>query len=77
LVRPINIDIENGNRIDNSDKLVKKYYRRAQQTLNTEMKKNKVTAVNTFAVPFLAYSFGIVNRLRKETKMLDQRLESF
>jgi hypothetical protein len=71
LIRPISIDIENGNGIDNSDKLVKKYYRRAQQTLNTEMKKNKVTAVNTFAVPFLVYSFGKVNRLRKETKMID------
>jgi len=33
------------------DKLVKEYYRRIRQTLNTELRETKIRAVNTLAVP--------------------------
>ena len=56
--------------IDNcqmKDKLVKEYYCQVQQILKTESNwKNKITAINTSAVPVLVYSFRTVNWLRKE-----------
>ena len=54
-----------GDGIDNSqmtDKIVKEYYSRIRQFLKTELNlKNKITAINMLAVPFLVYSFVIVN----------------
>ena len=52
------------------DKLLKEYYRQVRQTLNTELKKNKITAVNILAVPVLVCSFGIISWLRTETEMI-------
>jgi len=57
------------------EKLGKEYYRWVHQILKTELNsKNKITALNTLAVPFLMYSFGIVNWLRKEIEKVDQRM---
>jgi hypothetical protein len=68
---------EKGDGIDNSqmkEKLVKKYYHLIWQILKTELNlKNKITAINTLAVPDLVYSFRIVNSLRKETEKIDQK----
>jgi hypothetical protein len=60
------------------DKLVKEYYRRVRQTLKTELRENKIRAVNTLAVPLQVYSFGIVSWLRKEIEIIrSKRRESF
>jgi len=66
------LGIEEGEGIENSqmkDSLMREYYHRVQQILKTELNsKNKITAVNTFAVPVLVYSLGIVNWLEKKLK---------
>jgi hypothetical protein len=36
--------------------------------------KNKITAINTLAVPVLVYSFRIVNRVQKETEKMDRKM---
>jgi hypothetical protein len=63
------LGIEEGEGIDNrqmNDKLMKKYHHQFQQILMTELNsKNKITPTNTFAVPVLVYSFGIVNWFSK------------
>jgi hypothetical protein len=68
------LGIEEGDGIDNSqmkDKQVKEYYL-VWQILKTELNlKNKITAINTLAVPDLVYSFRIVNSLKKETGKID------
>jgi hypothetical protein len=68
-----NLDIEDCNGTDNSkmkEKLKKEYYRRILQTFNTELKENKIRALNTLAVTVLVYSFGIVSWLRREIEMI-------
>ena len=51
---------EEGDGIDSSqmkDKLVKEYCHRVWQILETDLNlKNKITTINTLAVPVLAYS---------------------
>jgi hypothetical protein len=71
------LGIEEGDGIDNSqmkDKQMKEYYHPVWQILKTELNlKNKITAINTLAVPDLVYSFRIVNSLRKETGKIDRK----
>ena len=71
------LGIGEGEGIDNNqmkDTLVKEYYHWFQQILKTELKsKNKITAINTLAVQFLVYSFGIVSWLRQEIGKINQK----
>jgi len=66
------LGIEEGEGIKNNqmkDSLMREYYHQVQQILKTELNlKNKITAVNAFAVPVLVYSLGIVNWLEKKWK---------
>jgi hypothetical protein len=66
------LGIEEGEGIDNSqmkDSLMRECYHQVQQILKTERNlKNKITAINTFAVPVLVYSLEIVNWLEKKLK---------
>jgi len=58
------LGIEEGDGIDNNqmkDKLMKEYYHRIQQLIKTELNLNKITGINMLAVPFLVYTFVIVN----------------
>jgi len=59
------LGIEEGEGIDNSlmkEKPVKEYYCWVWQILNTDLNlKNKITTVNTLAVPVLLDSFGTVS----------------
>jgi hypothetical protein len=68
---------EEGDGIDNSqmkDKQVKEYYHPVWQILKKDLNlKNKITAINTVAVPDLVYCFRIVNSLRKKTGKIDQK----
>jgi len=66
------LGIEEGEGINNSqmkDSLLREYYHQVQQILKTELNsKNKITAINTFAVSVLVYSLGKVNWLEKKLK---------
>lgn len=56
------------------DRIEKEYYRRIRQIMKTELcSKNKITAINTLAVPVVAYSFGIVDWLRADVERLDRK----
>jgi hypothetical protein len=45
-----------------TDKIVKEYYHWIRQFLKMELNlTNKITVINMLAVPFLVYSFVIVN----------------
>jgi len=56
------------------EKRVKEYYHLNWQILKAELNlKNKITAINTLAVPELVYSFRIVNSLGKETEKIDRK----
>jgi len=53
------------------------YYCWVWHILHMELKlKNKITAVNILAVPFLLYSFRRVNWLRKEIENVDQTMRN-
>ena len=60
------------------EKIRKEYYRRIRLVLKTELNsKNRIEAINTLAVPFVQYSFNIINwnladlnRLGTKTRML-------
>jgi len=57
-----------------TDRLVKEYYCWVQQILKTELNsQNKITTINTSAVPVLVYSFRIVS-LRKEIEKIDWKM---
>ena len=50
------------------------YYRRLRKILGTELNsKNKISAVNTLAVPVVTYSFNIINWTMPEIKRLDTK----
>lgn len=63
--------------IDNNEmktRIAKEYYRRIRQALKTELNaKNKIAAINTIAVPVVAYSFGIVDWLRSDIEKMDRK----
>jgi hypothetical protein len=53
------------------------YYCWVWHMLQTELKlMNKITALNILAIPFLLYTFRIVNWLRKEIKKMDQTMRN-
>lgn len=55
-------------------KLRDEYNRRVRKILRTELSAaNKLTAIGTFAVPVLQYSFGIVEWTTKEMKGIDTK----
>ena len=56
------------------EKVRKEYYRRVKLALRSELNAgNKITAVNTLAVPVLTYSFHIINWQLQEIKKLDRK----
>ena len=60
------------------EKVRKEYYRRTRLILNSQLNSaNKVTAINTLAIPVVAYSFNIVNWKVSELKKLDTKTRKF
>ena len=50
----------------------KEYYRRLRSILKTELNsQNRITAINTLAVPVVTYSFGIINWQLNDIKRMD------
>jgi len=57
------------------DKLKKEVTRRIRAILKTELNsKNRITAINTLAVPVITYSFNIINWNLSEIKKLDTKV---
>ena len=57
------------------DKLKKEVIRRVRSILKTELNaKNRITAINTLAVPVIAYSFNIINWNLNEIKKIDTKI---
>ena len=55
-------------------KIKKEYLRRIRLVLRTQLNsKNKITALNSLAVPVVSYSFTIVNWTAQEIKQLDTK----
>lgn len=53
-------------------KLNKEYIRRIRSIMNSELSaKNKITAINSLAVPVIQYSYGIIKWTQAELKKLD------
>ena len=60
------------------EKVTKEYYRRTRLILKSELNSaSKITAINTLAVPVVAYSFNIVNWNASELKKLDTKTRKF
>ena len=56
------------------EKVRKEYVRRVRAILKTEVKtKNRITAINTVAVPVVSYSFSIINWNPGEITKLDRK----
>ena len=56
----------------NKDKLTKEYTRRIRKIWSSHLNAyNKVIATNTFAVPVLTYSFGLIDWTKAELKNID------
>ena len=56
-------------------KLKKELVRRTRLILKTELNsKNRITAINTLAIPFITYSFNIIDWNLSEVKRLDVKL---
>ena len=57
------------------EKLRKEVIRRIRAILRTELNsKNRITAINTLAVPVITYSFNIINWNMSELKKLDSKI---
>jgi hypothetical protein len=71
------LGINEKNLIEHTDmktQLRKEYIRRVRKIMETELNsKNKITAINTLAVPILRYSFGIIQWKLSEIKKLDTK----
>ena len=71
------LGINEGDGIQHSgmkEKIRKEYYRRVKLVLQSELNAgNKITAINTLAVPILTYSFNIINWQLQEIKKLDRK----
>ena len=56
------------------EKIRKECIRRVRSIMKTELNsKNRITAINTLAIPFVTYSFNVVNWNLKELKKLDTK----
>ena len=56
------------------EKIRKEYCRRVKLVLKSELNAgNKITAINTLAVPILTYSFNVVNWTLQEIRKLDRK----
>ena len=56
-------------------KLKKELVRRTQLTLKTKLNsKNRITAINTLAIPVITYSFNIIDWNLSEVKRLDVKI---
>ena len=56
----------------NKEKVTKEYYRRVRKIWNSELySRNKITAHNTFAVPVLVPTFGVLDWTKKEIEDID------
>ena len=59
-------------------KLRLEYYRRIRLVLRTELNsKNKITAINSLAVPVVQYSFNIINWTLEDIRRLDRKTRKF
>ena len=60
------------------EKIRKEYYRRVRLVLKSELNAtNKFTAINTLAIPVVAYSFNIINWKLSDLKKLDVKTRKF
>ena len=56
----------------NKERVVKEYYRRVRKIWKSELySKNKILAHNTFAVPVLVPTFGVLDWTKKEIEGID------
>ena len=56
----------------NKEKVIKEYYRRVRKIWQSELySRNKITAHNTFAIPVLVPTFGILDWTKKEVEDID------
>ena len=56
------------------NRVKKEYFDRVKNILRTQLNaKNKITAINGFAIPVISYSYGIVEWLRSELQQIDRR----
>ena len=56
----------------NKDRITKEYFRRVRKIWSSELDgKNKVTAHNTFAIPVLTPTFGILEWTKNEVEQID------
>ena len=54
------------------------YYRRIRLVLRTELNsRNKITAVNSLAVPVVQYSFNVINWTLEDIRRLDRKTRKF
>ena len=71
------LGINEGDEIQHSvmkEKIRKEYCRRVKLVLKSELNAgNKITAINTLAVPVLTYSFNVVNWTLQEIRKLDRK----
>ena len=57
------------------EQLRKEIFRRTRKILKTELNsKNRITAINTLALPVVTYSFNIINWNLSEIKKLDVKI---
>ncbi|KAJ7338939.1 hypothetical protein JRQ81_012841 [Phrynocephalus forsythii] len=58
------------------NKVSQEYIRRVRKILKSKLNgKNTIQAINTWAIPVLRYTAGIINRTQAELEALDQRKE--
>ena len=59
-------------------KIKLEYYRRVRLVLRTELNsRNKITAINSLAVPVVQYSFNIINWTLEDIRRLDRKTRKF
>ena len=71
------LELNEGDGIQHSgmkEKIRKEYYGRVKLVLQCELNAgNKITSINTLAVPILTYSFNIINLQLQDIKKLDRK----
>ena len=72
------LGVNEGNGIQHSqmkEKIKKECIRRVRSILKTELNsKNRITAINTLAIPVVTYSFNVINWNLSELKNLDAKI---
>ena len=72
------LDVNEGDGIQHAkmkEKIRKECLRRVRSIMKTELNsKNRITAINTIAIPVVSYSFNIINWNLSEIKRLDAKI---